>query len=163
MFSTPVAPGQKGSLIRLMYFRDDTRVKNKPFKKSLFWLDDGINAVVNEVDYAKAKSIIFPFETQSKARGYTLTNHSADGLYVTVDENAVLDYESLAEGGDEAKYYKLQQDALLHVIKFPEQGTPIAAKWRMIYRLTKRIVILTVTYDGETLTQLPQCSEYTFD
>jgi len=160
-FSTPTTPGTKGSLQRIMYFRDDT--KAKPFKKTQNWINDTDKAVVKDVDLAAAIKVVFPFADQPSAAGFALTNHISNGLRATITDGKVFDHAALAEGGEDARFYQLAHGVLVNVLQFPEQGKKIAAKWRVIYRLSKRLMVLVVTYDGETLKQELEMQEYAFE
>ncbi|EGN95873.1 hypothetical protein SERLA73DRAFT_142852 [Serpula lacrymans var. lacrymans S7.3] len=70
--------------------------------------------------------------------------------------------DDLSEGED-SRFYLLQQTIVLNVVQLPQQGKPVAAKWRLLYRISKRLLVGVITFNGETLKQEPEMHEYSYE
>ncbi|KAI0946417.1 hypothetical protein AcW1_009885 [Taiwanofungus camphoratus] len=160
LFITPPASGAKGALLKVNVFRDDTGAK--PFSKSLNWINDAGDAVIRKIDLEQATKTVFPFPGDKSVRGFAMKAEMAKGCRLTIKDGSVFDLAALGEGGEDAQFYAMNQNVLLNIVQAPEQGKPYAVKWRLLWRLGKRLMVGVITYNAETLKPEPEMHEYAY-
>jgi len=161
IFLTPSTPGAKGPLLKINIFRDD--ITGKPFSKSLHWINSGGDATIKKIDYEQAVKSLFPFAGIKGVTGFGMRSILEGGCPVRVTDGLEFTKEVLAEGGEEAQYFALPQSMVVQVIQVPEQGKSYAFKWRLMWRLAKRLMVGVYTYNAETLAPEPEIHEYAYE